>query len=149
MKPAYFIIWFSFNNNFIFSIKWYSRAQQVIYHKYVKYTCSMETVQQNGRFTLFSSKFHSDMYSLVLRVPNCESGIAIFACMMVTVYSPFKAGWVRMIICSLGTINSFHEDDCEIQIYILNNPITMKHSYCVVNLHCALYTDHFTSLIDF
>ena len=23
--------------------------------KYVKYTCSMETVQQNGRFTLFSS----------------------------------------------------------------------------------------------
>ena len=30
MKPAYFIIWFSFNNNFRFSIKWYSRAQQVI-----------------------------------------------------------------------------------------------------------------------
>ena len=24
MKPAYFIIWFSFNNNFRFSIKWYS-----------------------------------------------------------------------------------------------------------------------------
>ena len=34
-------------------------AQKVIWHKYVKYTCSMETVQQNGRFTLFSSKFLS------------------------------------------------------------------------------------------
>ena len=47
MKPVYFIIWFSFNINFRLSIKWYSRAQKVIEHKYVKYTCSMETVQQN------------------------------------------------------------------------------------------------------
>ena len=53
-----------FNNNFRFSIKWYSRAQQVIKHKYVKYTCSMETVQQNGPFTLFSSKFLS-IYSIL------------------------------------------------------------------------------------
>ena len=30
----------------------------------MKYTCSMETVQQNGRFTLFSSKFLS-IYSLL------------------------------------------------------------------------------------
>ncbi len=32
----------------------------------MKYTCSMETVQQNVRFTLFSSKFHSKyvFYSL-------------------------------------------------------------------------------------
>ena len=29
-KPAYFIIWFSFNINFRFSIKWYCRAQKVI-----------------------------------------------------------------------------------------------------------------------
>ena len=64
MKPAYFIICFSFNNNFRFSIKGYSRAQQVIKLKYVKYTCSMETVQQNGRFTLFSSKFLS-IYSIL------------------------------------------------------------------------------------
>ena len=64
MKPAYFIIWFSFNNNFRFSIKWYSRAQQVKWHKYVKYTCSMETVHQNGRITLFSSKFLS-IYSIL------------------------------------------------------------------------------------
>ena len=34
-------------------------------HKYVKYTCSMETVQQNGRFTLFSSKFPSNIYSIL------------------------------------------------------------------------------------
>ena len=27
--------------------------------------CSMETVQQNGRFTLFSSKFHSNIYSIL------------------------------------------------------------------------------------
>ena len=32
--------------------------------KYVKYTCSMETVQQNGRFKLFSSKFPSNLFSL-------------------------------------------------------------------------------------
>ena len=33
-------------------------------YKYVKYTCSMETVQQNGRFTLFSSIFLS-IYSIL------------------------------------------------------------------------------------
>ena len=27
--------------------------------------CSMETVQQNGRFTLFSSEFHSNIYSIL------------------------------------------------------------------------------------
>ena len=32
--------------------------------KYEKYTYSIETVQQNGRFTLFSSKFHSNIYSI-------------------------------------------------------------------------------------
>ncbi len=26
----------------------------------------METVQQNGRFTLFSSKFHSNIYSILI-----------------------------------------------------------------------------------
>ena len=31
----------------------------------VKYTCSMETVQQNGRFTLFSSKLPSNIYSIL------------------------------------------------------------------------------------
>ena len=29
------------------------------------YTCSMETVQQNGRFTLFSNKFPSNIYSIL------------------------------------------------------------------------------------
>ena len=62
---AYFIIWFSFNINFRFSVKCCSRAQKVIYHKYVKYICSMETVQQNGRFPLFSSKFHTNIYSIL------------------------------------------------------------------------------------
>ena len=38
--------------------------------QYAKYTCSMETVQQNGRFTLFSTKFHSNIYS-ILFVYNC------------------------------------------------------------------------------
>ena len=33
--------------------------------KYVKYTCNMETAQENGRFTLFSSKFHSNIYSIL------------------------------------------------------------------------------------
>ena len=31
----------------------------------VKYTCSVETVQQNGRFILFSSKFPSNIYSIL------------------------------------------------------------------------------------
>ena len=31
----------------------------------MKYTCSMETVQQNGRSTLFSSKFHPNIYSIL------------------------------------------------------------------------------------
>ena len=76
MKPAYFIIWFSFNNNFRFSIKWYSRAQKVIWHKYVKYTCSMETVQQNGRFTPFSiSKFHSNIYSILYGFSTSDWGL--------------------------------------------------------------------------
>ena len=74
MKPAYFIIWFAFNINFRFSIKWYSKAQKVIKHKYVKYTCSMEIVQQNGRFTLFSSKFHSNICSILF---GCNRQIII------------------------------------------------------------------------
>ena len=31
----------------------------------MKYTCSTETIQQNGRFTLFSSKFHCNIYSIL------------------------------------------------------------------------------------
>ena len=31
------------------------------YIQYVKCTCSMETIQKNGRFTRFSSKFHSNI----------------------------------------------------------------------------------------
>ena len=27
--------------------------------------CSMETVQKNGRFTLFSFEFHSNIYSIL------------------------------------------------------------------------------------
>ena len=37
----------------LFSMKISSRVQKVIEHTHVKYTCSMETVQQNGRFTPF------------------------------------------------------------------------------------------------
>ena len=36
---------------------------------YIAHICEehlqMETVQQNGRFTLFSSKFHSNIYSIL------------------------------------------------------------------------------------
>ena len=35
-----------------------------------KYTCSMETVQQNGRFTLVSSKFHSMYYIFSLSITS-------------------------------------------------------------------------------
>ena len=39
----------------IFPYENMSRAQKVMQNKCVKFTCSMETVQQNGGFTLFSS----------------------------------------------------------------------------------------------
>ena len=42
----------------------------------MKYTCSMETVQQNGRFTLFSSKFLS-IYSILYVYNRSSSLIAI------------------------------------------------------------------------
>ena len=34
--------------------------------------CSMETVQQNGRFTLFSSKFHFNIYSILFAYIPCK-----------------------------------------------------------------------------
>ena len=77
-----------FNNNFRFSIKWYSRAQKVIKHKYEKYTCSMETVQQNGRFTLFSIKFPSNIYFILFGHVRCtEPGgmIIIYLCAQLAV----------------------------------------------------------------
>ena len=55
-----------------------------IEHKCVKYTCIMKTVQQNGRFTLFSSKFHfiynlfylgkvhSSSYNVQGRISTCK-----------------------------------------------------------------------------
>ena len=89
MKPVYLIIWFSFNNNVRFSIKWYSRAQQVIKHKFVKYTCSMETVQQNGRFTLFSNKFLSihSFSMVIIQVYNFK-------------YSPLGSVWTSLTMKS-------------------------------------------------
>jgi len=38
----------------------------------------METVQQNGRFTLFSSKFPSYIYSILFAHDLCEDGNARF-----------------------------------------------------------------------
>jgi len=74
MKPAYFIIWFSLNINFRFSIKWYSRAQKVIWHKYVKYTCSMKWKQYNKmavlHFFLVNSLLIYILFSLVLQIPS-------------------------------------------------------------------------------
>ena len=65
MKPAYFIIWFSFNINFRFSIKLCSRAQQVKIAQY-------GNRKQNGRFTLFSNKFLSNIYSILFDCVYCE-----------------------------------------------------------------------------
>ena len=50
-----------------------SRAQKVILHKYVKYTCSMETVLQNDRLRLFSSKFPSNIYSILFGHGSLET----------------------------------------------------------------------------
>ena len=65
IEPAYFIIWFSFNINFRFSINWCSRAQKVIQHKYVKYTCSIWKQYNKMAVLHFLSKFHSNIYSLL------------------------------------------------------------------------------------
>ena len=42
----------------------------------MKYTCSMETVQQNGRFTLFSSKFLS-IYSILYGSSSLKTGVKL------------------------------------------------------------------------
>ena len=47
----------------------------------MKYTCSMKAVQQNGRFTLFSSKFHFNIYSVLydsyIWAQNLRQGIVM------------------------------------------------------------------------
>ena len=50
--------------------------------KYVKYTCSIETVQQNDRFTLFSNKFPSNIYSILYGCLFClmrVAGVAVIS----------------------------------------------------------------------
>ena len=42
------------------------RAQKVIEHTYVNYTCSIETVQQNGRFELIP--LYTNIFSLLKTV---------------------------------------------------------------------------------
>ena len=45
-------------------VKICSKVQKVILHNYVKYTCSMKSVQQNGGFTLF--RLISTLYLSIL-----------------------------------------------------------------------------------
>ena len=59
MKPAYFIIWFSFNIDFRFSIKGCLQGPK----GYMAQICEVHL--QNGRFTLFYSKFLSNIYSIL------------------------------------------------------------------------------------
>jgi len=127
MKPAYFIIWFSFNINFRFSIKWCSRAQKVkytimwstpaVWKQYNKmavlhfflvnspliyilfYTCSMETVQQNGRFTLFSCKFPSNIYSILYdKIPSLIFQKSLRRYHLYRLFAPCRVNKIQTIV---------------------------------------------------
>ena len=80
----------------------------------MKYTCSMERVQQNGRFTLFSSKFHSNIYSILYGNPWTEIDYVIktvffFTLVFIIVYmlsnffqipNNLKELWASCRLCS-------------------------------------------------
>ena len=119
MKTAYFIILFSFNINFRFSIKWCSRAQKVIQHNYVKYTYCMETVQQNGRFTLFLVNSTLYMYILFSLVK--------------TAYYPFGPKFVEATHMTPGTIYI-----CKLlqNKYVIFQP--WSHAFCIVSTPITL-----------
>ena len=90
----------------------------------MKYTCSMETVQQNGRFTLFSSKFLS-IHS-ILYVSKCLSiYLYLYCCIaikyMCVLYSCIE-GRKRLVL----TVHSRS---------------TVKWS------HCCLRAEHFIRLL--
>ena len=55
-----------------FSMKWCSRTQKFIYHKCVKYNCSMEKVQQKGVF--FSFFLLNSTHILIYSLCNSVSG---------------------------------------------------------------------------
>ena len=99
MKPAYFIIWFSFNIDFRFSIKWYSRAQKVILHKYVKYTAAVWK-QYNKMAILHFFLLNSTLIYILLSM--CV--IFVFN----KIFWHFVRKWINTSICGQKVQSSFN-----------------------------------------
>ena len=76
----------------------------------MKYTCSMETVQQNGRFTLFSSKFPSKIYSILFgktSVPILHLSILLVIINLVNKH--MSPDYIILICSELGKIPQNHQ----------------------------------------
>jgi len=110
------------------------------------YSCSMETVQQNGRFTFFSSKFHCNVYSIFFDSHTCsknpnreatrsQSAVIFYKfnlLLLLTVifrrslkgnFNPFsrKYRWLMVILYTIkGTVSVSSSDLCLIkhELYI-------------------------------
>ena len=100
MEPAYFIIWFSFNNNFRFSIKWYSRAQKVIYSINM-WSTPAEWKQYNKMAVLHFFRVNFSLYIL------------------------FSMGKTLITVCTAIVLQLFHlylgnNDECIIFLYVFN-----------------------------
>ena len=68
-----------------------------------------EKVQQNGRFTLFSSKFHSNIYSILF-------DFLLFICIKIASFFPQFSGSHTYIINKLFRIHRY--EDTVIVIFI-------------------------------
>ena len=72
----------------------------------MKYTCSMETVQQNGRFTFFSSKFPSNIYSILFGQMSVYQLSYCLQSLLLLFRSPKTSQQVRKPYGSLLLFNS-------------------------------------------
>ena len=76
----------------------------------MKYTCSMKTVQQNGRFTLFSSKFPSNIYSILYgNTPPTLSNQLIFLVFSLTNKLQETLYFQKTIIVIIESYNVFKQ----------------------------------------
>ena len=126
MNPAYFIIWFYFNNNFRFSIKWYSRAHRLysinmwstpaVRKKYNKMAVlHFFLVNSPLIYILFSMllslylvSLGAILFSFHVLYLWCNTGISIFSISWCNTFiSIFSISWcntVYLYLVSLGAI---------------------------------------------
>ena len=115
----------------------------------MKYTCSMETVQQNGRFTLFSSKFPSKIYSILFgktSVPILHLSILLVIINLVNKH--MSPDYIILICSELGKIPQNHQLNtdllsfffsiCKIVAFFSENPC--QHLHCCILFYLQITT---------